>query len=137
MLKKILVSSVLGISLITSGCSTMNNPKVTQSATLGAVLGGTTGALLDKHNRWRGGAIGAAIGAAALGGAVAIEEQAITENRPVTVTQGNTVTRVEPVPSSSKRTSCRKVRKRVWKDGKLVSDTIEEICKSEKEEDSY
>ena len=71
------LSLILIIALIFTiiSCAETHNPRVVDSAMLGAALGGTAGAMLPKSkNRWRSGVIGAAIGAAALGGMAAIEE---------------------------------------------------------------
>ena len=37
---------------------------------------------------------------------------------------------VEATPEGSAGTTCRNVRKRVWKNGKMIDDTVEEICSS-------
>ena len=45
---------------------------------------------------------------------------------------------VEVIPEPvNQRTNCRKVTKRTWKDGKLISETIEEICEGEKRTRDY
>ncbi|MBW2604324.1 MAG: hypothetical protein JRE28_08410 [Deltaproteobacteria bacterium] len=35
---------------------------------------------------------------------------------------------VEAIPKETNDPDCRKVRKRIWEDGKLVKETVEEIC---------
>ena len=136
-----LLTLILIIALIfTISCAETNNPRVVDSAMLGAALGGAAGAMLPKSkNRWRSGVIGAAIGAAALGGMAAIEEaerEAVRQNRPVVINQNGSTTRIDPLPTNQK-TRCRKIRRRTWRNGRLVSDTIEEVCNSEKVENSY
>jgi outer membrane lipoprotein SlyB len=37
---------------------------------------------------------------------------------------------VEAIPEGSVGTTCRNVRKRVWKNGKMIDETVEEICSS-------
>ena len=37
---------------------------------------------------------------------------------------------VEAIPEGSVGATCRKVRKRVWKNGKMMDETVEEICSS-------
>lgn len=54
-----------GLLLFSSGCST---PQGAQGAGLGAVVGGVSGALIDKGNPWRGAAIGGGLGAVFGGG---------------------------------------------------------------------
>jgi uncharacterized protein YcfJ len=144
--KKILVGILAG-SLIISACAmppeTTN--KVGSAAALGAVLGGTAGALVGEHNKWKSGVIGAAIGAAALGGLAAIdtmtkrtENQAIVQNRPVVYrsSDGATAVRVDPI-GVNQHTKCHKVRTRVWEHGKLVKDEIKEVCEGERIDNSY
>ena len=139
-MRKLLALILIIALMFTISCAETNNPKVVDSAMLGAALGGTAGAMLPgTKNKWRSGVIGAAIGAAALGGVAAIEEaerEAVRQNRPVVINQNGSTTRIDPLPSNQK-TRCRKIRRRTWRNGKLVSDTVEEVCNSEKIEDSY
>lgn len=65
-------NGVFGIGLIltvfllfASGCATQQGA---QGAGLGAVVGGVSGALIDKGNPWRGAAIGGGLGAVFGGG---------------------------------------------------------------------
>lgn len=139
-MKKFLSLILIAILMFTISCAETNNPRVVDSAMLGAALGGTAGAMLPgTKNKWRAGVIGAAIGAAALGGMAAIEEaerEAVRQNRPIIINQNGSTTRIDPLPTNQK-TRCRKIRRRTWRNGKLVSDTIEEVCNSEKVEDRY
>ena len=139
-MKKFLSLILIAILMFTISCAETNNPRIVDSAMLGAALGGTAGAMLPgAKNKWRAGVIGAAIGAAALGGMAAIEEaerEAVRQNRPVIINQNGSTTRIDPLPTNQK-TRCRKIRRRTWRNGKLVSDTIEEVCNSEKVEDRY
>ena len=139
-MRKLLTLILITALIFTISCAETNNPRVVDSAMLGAALGGTAGAMLPKSkNRWRSGVIGAAIGAAALGGMAAIEEaerEAIRQNRPVVINQNGSTTRIDPLPSNQK-TRCRKIRRRTWRNGRLVSDTVQEVCNSEKVEDRY
>lgn len=36
---------------------------------------------------------------------------------------------VEAIPEETKDANCQKVRKRIWEDGKLVKETVEEVCR--------
>lgn len=54
-----------GMLLFSSGCATQQGA---QGAGLGAVVGGVSGALIDKGNPWRGAAIGGGLGAVFGGG---------------------------------------------------------------------
>lgn len=74
-MKKILLVTVSFAFL--SGCASYayNDPKVYQGASLGAAVGAASGALIDKHNRWRGAVIGGGLGAVLGGGTTAIQNQ--------------------------------------------------------------
>ena len=37
---------------------------------------------------------------------------------------------VEAIPGETNDPNCQKVRKRIWEDGKLVKETVEEVCSS-------
>lgn len=56
------VVGIVVAAVFISGCATMS-PGTKTGAGVGGVLGGVTGALIDKDNPWRGGIIGAAAGA--------------------------------------------------------------------------
>jgi hypothetical protein len=60
-----LVLMMTGFLLFSSGCATQQGA---QGAGLGAVVGGVSGALIDKGNPWRGAAIGGGLGAVFGGG---------------------------------------------------------------------
>ncbi|MCK5139564.1 MAG: glycine zipper 2TM domain-containing protein [Thermodesulfovibrionia bacterium] len=108
---------------------------------MGAV-GGVAGAFLDKKNPWRGGVIGAALGA--LAGATLTDvsmrasRQSAVARQPVEyrTTDGRGAYRAEPVEYNA-QTNCHKVHERAWEDGRLVKDEIREVCESEKAEPRY
>lgn len=113
-----------------------------EGAAVGGAVGGTAGALLDGSNPWRGGVIGAALGA--LFGATVTEiavqgrREAAYTNRPVEyrTENGRGVYRADPLDYDAK-TKCRKVQERVWEDGRLIKDEIKEVCEGEKYERRY
>ena len=37
---------------------------------------------------------------------------------------------IEAIPEGSNDANCQKIRKRVWENGKLIKETVEEICSS-------
>ncbi len=138
-MKKI-VSLILLLSLLslTAACTQYH----AQGAGAGGAIGGVAGALLDRRNPWRGGVIGAALGA--LAGATVTDvsmrasQEAAVSGRPVEyrTTDGRGVYRADPVDYNA-RTRCHKVNEKVWEDGRLVKDQIREVCESEKTEQRY
>jgi outer membrane lipoprotein SlyB len=112
----------------------------------GAVIGGGLGALLgqaiggDSEATLLGAGIGTVVGALA-GNARDQEYQAARDaaainKRVIYVdTQGRAV---EAIPMQySQETNCRKVTKRQWDNGQLLSETVEEICEGEKRSRDY
>jgi outer membrane lipoprotein SlyB len=108
----------------------------------GALVGGVAGALLDRHNPWRGGLIGGALGLVA--GATLTEisaraaREAAANNQPVEyrTEDGRGIYRAEP-RSYDPSTRCSKIHERVWEDGRLVKDQIKEVCEGTKFERRY
>ncbi|MBN1107063.1 MAG: glycine zipper family protein [Deltaproteobacteria bacterium] len=104
----------------------------------GALIGAGTGALIGQaigHNT-AGTLIGLAAGTI-LGGLVgnAVDQDydaardAARNDKPV-VYYDRSGSAVEAVPGAvNEKTNCRRVTKRNWQDGKLVSETVEEICR--------
>lgn len=113
-----------------------------QGAGAGGAIGGVSGAILDDENPWRGGVIGAALGA--ILGATLTDismqgaQQAVNAGRPVQyrTNDGRGVYRAEPVDYNAE-TKCHKVHERAWEDGRLVKDTVREVCEGQKREDRY
>lgn len=113
-----------------------------QGAGAGAAVGGVSGALLDDSNPWRGGVIGAALGA--ILGATLTDismqgrQQAIDSGSSVRyrTDDGRGVYRADPMEYDAE-TKCHKVHERAWEDGKLIKDTVREVCEGQKSEDRY
>lgn len=105
-------------------------------------MGGMAGAMLDHKNPWRGGIIGAAIGAIVGATIVDISQQAAREaalsGRTVEyrTVDGRGVYRADPV-EYNEHTMCRKIHERVWEDGYLVKDQVREVCEGERLERRY
>ncbi len=140
-MKKI-ISLIAVISLFGLLLSCAGMDRKTQGAGVGAGVGGVAGALLDSKNPWRGGVIGAALGAI-FGASIAdisskASQESVQTGRPVEyrTTDGRGVYRADPVDYNA-RTNCHKVQERVWEDGKIVKDEIKEICEGEKTEQRY
>lgn len=107
-----------------------------QGAGVGGAIGGITGAILDHKNPWRGGLIDAGIGAIA-GATIADisvrgSQEAVSHGRPVEYTTEDGRGRYYAEPESDYyydgTTRCRKMRKKVWEDGRLVKDSVREVC---------
>ncbi|MCI0469356.1 MAG: glycine zipper 2TM domain-containing protein [Nitrospirae bacterium] len=139
--KMISVLMILSLFLVTA-CASYHY----EGGAAGGVLGGLTGALLDRKNPWRGGVIGAGIGA--LAGATIADisvrgsREAYRNNRPVEyrTDDGRGLYRAEPVGQPyypDEQTKCKKVRERVYENGNLVKDTVREVCEGEKYERRY
>jgi len=136
--KKITLIAILALLVLVSGCTQYH----AQGAGVGGAVGGAAGALLDDSNRWRGGVWGAALGAIA--GATLTDismrasEQAAISNRPVEYRTSDGRGRYQAYPVDyNARTNCHKVQERVWEDGRIVKDTIREVCEGEKTEQRY
>ena len=103
----------------------------------GAMIGAGTGALMGQAigGNTEGTLIGLAAGTilgALVGNAVDQDYQAardaVRHNKPV-VYYDRQGTAVEVTPQgASDRSNCRRVTKRVWRNGELISETAEEIC---------
>ncbi len=138
-MKKIIsLMMVLGVLLLTFGCTQYH----AQGAGAGGAVGGVAGALLDSKNPWRGGVIGAALGAI-LGATITdismrASNESVASGRPVQyrTTDGRGVYRADPVDYNP-QTKCHKIQERVWEDGRLVKNQIREICEGERYERRY
>lgn len=113
-----------------------------EGAGIGGVVGGVAGALLDRKNPWRGGIIGATLGGVA-GATIADisvrgSREAARSGRPVEYYTDDCRGRyyAEPLEYND-YTKCRKVRERVWEDGRMVKDHVREVCEAEKYERRY
>jgi predicted small secreted protein len=152
----IVILSMLSFTIFTAGCSTTQGY---QGATIGGAVGGVAGALLDKKNRFRGGIIGAALGAV-LGGTLA--ERAAKKADEAAMEAAETNRRVEkqvnddpdkkirivaaPVnrneeiiyqAENGQTTKCKKIRKTIYVNGQVQSDSAEEVCEAQKTSAEY
>ncbi len=130
---------LLSVMFFTVSCATA--PQERYNTQTGAVIGAGLGALLgqaigrDTGGTLLGAGIGTVVGAIA-GNAVdqdyqAGRDAAMLNKRVVYVdNQGRAV---EAIPmQGSQQTNCRKVTKRQWDNGQMISETVEEICEGEK-----
>lgn len=122
------------LPLLIASCATY--PPERYNTQAGAAVGAGTGALIGQavggntESTLIGLAAGTIIGAL-VGNAVDQQNQAARDaaayGKPVIYydEQGRAV---EAVPESGSAPNCRQVRKRVWENGKLVRETVEEVC---------
>ena len=93
--------------------------------------GAGTSALIDKDSRWRGAALGAALGGVFGGSLTEISSRAAREsvasNQPVAYQSTDGWQRIEATPQGG-GTGCRQVRERVYQDNQLVREQIREVC---------
>lgn len=95
----------------------------------GGAMGGIAGAILDRGNPWRGGVVGATLGAIAGATIADISAQGAREavyvGRPVEyrTDDGRGYYYAEPI-AGEPRTGCRRVRERIYEDGRLVRERI-------------
>ena len=134
---------ILLLLLITS-CATV--PEDRYNTQKGAAIGAGIGALLgqaigrDAEGTLLGAGIGTVVGAIA-GNAVdqdyqAARDAAALNKRVIYVDRGGRAVEAIPV-QDSQETNCRKITKRQWDNGQLVSQTVEEICEGEKRTRDY
>lgn len=128
-----LILAILCCSLLLSGCYT---PYQHQGAQTGAILGGAAGMILNTHNPWQGGVVGAVIGAIAGATIADISERGAREvvynNRPVEYRTDNrrAYYYAEPLPPEP-GSRCRRVREKTFVDGQLVKQRTIVICDSD------
>jgi hypothetical protein len=96
-------------------------------------VGVVPGALADRNDTWRGGAIGAPLGTAIKGRTLEISAKAVSqaalEGRPIAYLSVDGTQRVEAYPKSKgSLPGCHLVRQRIFQDGVLVGDEIKEAC---------
>jgi len=139
------------IVTIIGGCAGTNRRE--QGAMTGAGLGAIIGALASNSHSWWGAAIGATAGLVVgmlVGDAMDRQEQenakvraAQTNQTVVVYDQNNNASKSEPIgqttvsQTNNMRTECQKVKTTVWKDGKQVSEEINEVCTSTKTSPTY
>lgn len=130
--------------LVVGSCASI--PKDRYNTQKGAAIGAGAGALMgqaighDTEGTLIGLAAGTVLGAL-VGNAIdqdhaAARDAALYDKR--VVYYDNQGGAVEAIPSAvNQQTNCHKVTKRIWKDGKLIKETIEEVCEGEKQSGAY
>lgn len=112
----------------------------------GALIGGGLGALLGQaigHNTQgtligmaSGAILGALVGNAQDQSSAAARSAAGTGKRVVYYDDHGGAVEASPL-GMNQSTNCRKVQKKVWSNGQVVSDTIEEVCEGSKSTGEY
>ncbi|MBW2484468.1 MAG: glycine zipper 2TM domain-containing protein [Deltaproteobacteria bacterium] len=140
------ILSIIIISLMFLSVSCATVPQDRYNTQKGAAIGAGIGALLgqaigrDTEGTLLGAGIGTVVGAIA-GNAVdqdhqAARDAAMLNKRVVYIDDRGQAVEAIPV-QGSQQTNCRKVTKRHWDNGQLISETIEEICEGEKTSKDY
>ena len=144
-MRKILwILAILALLITLTSCATIPRDRYNtqKGAAIGAGLGAIAGQIIggDTEGTLVGAAVGTMLGAV-VGNAVdqsyqAQREAARTNKRVVYYDDKGGAVEAIPGPVNP-RTDCRKVTKRVWDKGTLVSETIEEICEGKKSTTHY
>jgi outer membrane lipoprotein SlyB len=144
MKKSISLLLVVGTLFAFISCATVPQDRYNtqKGAAIGAGLGTLMGQAIggDTEATLLGAGIGTVVGAIA-GNAIdqdyqAARDAAAINKRVVYIDdQGRAV---EAIPAqNNQQTNCRKVTKRHWDNGELISETIEEVCEAEKTTGTY
>ena len=143
MKKKVLGSILFILTIAIVSCATPQNRYNTQKgAAIGAGLGAVAGQAIGRNTE--GTLLGAGIGTllgTIVGNAVdqgyQASREAVSTNKRV-VYYDDKGGAIEAIPGPmDQHTKCRKVTKRVWDKGTLVSENVEEVCEGEKVTRSY
>jgi uncharacterized protein YcfJ len=140
--RSILVLVVLGLFISCAGRHS-NYYNTQRGAAIGAGFGALAGQLIGRNTRSTllGAGVGTLVGAIA-GNAVDQEHQIAREaaatNRRIVYYDEKQDHTVEAIPGpEDQQTKCRKVTKREWDKGYLISERVEEICEGEKISGKY
>lgn len=129
-----IVILTLALSLFYASCA--HYPPDRYNTQAGALTGAGMGALIGQAigGNTQGTLIGLAAGTilgALVGNAIDQDYQAARDaalyDKPVIYYDKNGKA-VEAIPEDSNDPNCRQVRKRIWENGKMIKETVEEIC---------
>ena len=144
MKRNTLIVLLLSLMFLSVSCATTQPDRYNtqRGAAIGAGIGALMGQAIgrDTEATLLGAGIGTLVGAIA-GNAVDQERQAArdaarTNKRIVYVDRGGRAVEAIPI-QNDQQTNCRKVTKRQWDNGQLISETVEEICEGEKSTGDY
>jgi len=129
-MKKLLCLFIV-LTFIIAGCATNTG----RGAGIGAGAGTIASVIAGKSGSTAALLI---MGGALLGGAIGqVMDQQAQQASMQPQNRGKTVMVIEEQPDQTQGTDCQKVIKRSWKDGKLISETIEETCTGRKTTTTY
>ena len=141
--QKILSVLIAVMMMVLASCATPQGQYNTQKgAAIGAGIGALLGQIIghDTESTVIGMGVGTLMGAIA-GNAVDQSNQAVRDaarmNKRI-VYYDDKGRGVEAIPGqTNQQTKCKKVTKRLWDNGKLISETVEEVCEGEKTTNEY
>ena len=138
----ILVLLVMGLLISCAGIRS-DRFNTQRGAAIGAGVGALAGQLIGRNTKSTllGAGVGTLIGAL-VGNTVDQEHQIAREaamtNRRIVYYDDSNGQAIEAIPGpEDQHTKCRKVTKRVWDKGYLVSERVEEVCEGEKLSKKY
>lgn len=139
-----LVLIVATLSLISCAAPGSDGYNAQRGAAIGAGVGAGLGQVIGRDTEATllgagvGTLIGAIIGNVVDQGNEASREAALTNKRIVYYDDRGGALEANPIPvPEDQKTNCSKVTKRVWENGRLVSETVEEVCEGEKYSRDY
>ena len=145
MKKTIVLLILLTATTVLSSCATAAPPdrfNTQRGAAIGAGVGALAGQAIGRSTEATligagvGTLLGAIFGNAADQTHAAAREAAMTNKR--VVYYDNQGGALEAVPGAlDMHTNCRKVTKRLWEKGQLISEKVEEVCEGEKSTRDY
>ncbi len=133
-MRKYLIGILLTLSLFPVSCAHYPHDRYNTQA--GAAVGAGAGALIGQAigGNTEGTLIGLAAGTiigALVGNAVDQDYQAARDaaqyGKPV-IYYDKSGHAVEAIPEGTNDPNCKRVRKRIWENGKLIKETVEEVC---------
>lgn len=112
-----------------AGCA----PYQVRGGAVGDAAGELTGTRLDQKNPWRGGVVGAGPGAVASATIAEISargsREAALRDQPVEYSTEDGRGRYYAEPMAyDPSTRCRKIRERMYEDGRIVKERVKEVC---------
>lgn len=141
-IRSMLVMALALIFLISCASIRSERYNTQRVAIMGAGVGALAGQVLgnDAESTLIGAGVGTLLGAI-VGNAIdqqhqAVREAALTNKRVVYYANNNHAIEAIPGPVDQ-HTKCRKVTKREWERGHLVSERVEEVCEGERFSEDY